>query len=161
MEIRSLVLLFRFCRFDTGRILCLCQLFTDAFPFFLHLGSRHIFLAEFAEIFHSLIGKILRFSYNSACFFVGFPENLVALCVQFILLDLHFGFHAFHLPTVGSNFIPLFFNGFAACLQIGQQILKGFVLLTQTAFGILNDVRGESELLRNCKRVTLSGNSDQ
>ena len=81
LEIRRLMFLSWFgsfqCYLAAGRL----QLFAETFPFFFHLSSRDVLLAEFAEILHGFVGSLFGIQQDSVSLFVGLADDAVTLVI--------------------------------------------------------------------------------
>ena len=134
---------------------------TESLALFFHSSGIHMILLEFVEQLHGLIGVILCLSEDSVCFFVRLTNDAFLSFIQLFLLGFHLIFQSLNFTLVPLNFHALIFDGDTAVFQGGQYILKGFVLFADLFFCPFDDEIRKTELGRDGKGITLSGNADE
>ena len=119
-----------------------------------------IFL-EFMEKLHGLICVFFGIAENRVCLFVGFTEDAFFAFIQFFFFFLE-GFLKFsYLFFIAGDLCALIFNGDTALLQRSQNILEGFILLTDLLFCLINDKIRKSQFGRNGESITFSRDTDE
>ena len=121
-------------------------------------GSAGAGLLEDADGF---VRRILGLLQDLAGLFVGLPEDLITGLVDALLLLLQPPFQRLDLPFIGFDLLLLLFNGHAALLQVGKQILKAFVLRADLGGGRFDDLLGKAKPPGNGEGVALSGYADE
>ena len=136
-------------------------LFAQAFPLFFHLRCRNIFFAEFVEIADRLICHFFCFAQDGVGLFIRFAQDPVSLFIQLLLALLGLLFQSLRFTAVSGDLFPLLLDRPAACLQVGEQIFKGYILFTEPFLCIFDNKIGQSQLAGDGECVALSGNTDE
>ena len=113
------------------------------------------------EIADCLICHFFCFAQDGVGLFIRFAKDPVSLFIQLLLTLLGLLFQGFRFTPVSGNFLPLFFDRPAACLQIGEQIFKGDILFTEPFLCIFDNKIGQSQLAGDGECVALSGDTDE
>ena len=130
------------CHFLFSLIEALAKLLAFSF----NSGSIYIFIMEFVEKLHGLIGIILGFLQNLVSFFVSLTDDAVLLYIQFLLLGLKLFLESLNFLLILCNLCTFIFNCDTAFLKGSQDILKRFILLIDLLPGFVNDGRWNTEL---------------
>ena len=83
------------------------------------------------------------------CLFVGLTEDAFFTFIQLFFFFLERFLKFSYLFFVAGNLCALIFNGDTALLQRSQNILEGFILLTDLLFCLINDKIRKSQFGRN------------
>ena len=113
------------------------------------------------EVPDGLVGGFLGLLEDAGRLKVGRLQDLifggVELGQPLIQLDPGLIDGGFGRPGLGLGLL----DGDAAVLQVGQQVFEGDALLIDTALGVADDVRGQSQLRGNGEGIGLAWNADQ
>ena len=137
------------------------DLFPKTRPLGFHFFGGDALAAEFMEIFHRFVGVLLCLAQDGVGLLVGFPENFLSLVVHAVLLFLEgvAQFADFFLIAGNIRLFPL--QRDPAVLQLGDHVLKAFVLRADLLLRFFDQIFRKPQLLRDGERVALAGNADQ
>ena len=137
----------------------------DLFPQFgalcLHFADMCIAFCPFCVFADRFIRIVFGFCQDPACFFVCILQDAFFGVVYFVVFFAQFFAQSGNLFAAFRSIGKLFFKTDTCLLQICKYIFKLCGIACYVVFGIFDNIVGQSQLVRNGKRITFTGNTDQ